>query len=151
MLPPCAARRAPTLDRVTRSPAGPAAGLLLTIAILALWPAAPAPAAERVEGTVGWDLAASERRLTTDTRRVRIVVSYGACSGEPGTPNVRRTGRSVIVTVPMQPAEPLPPDVVCPAIGYAKTFTVRLRGRLGARALRDGSRRPARFVARAKR
>ena len=121
------------------------------IALLAMWLAAPAPGAERVEGTARWDLATKESRLTSETRRVRVSVSYGACSGEPGTPKVRRTGRSVIVTVPMPPAEPLPPGVVCPAIAYVQTFTVRLRGRLGSRALRDGSRRPARFVARARR
>ena len=128
-----------------------AAALLAALAGLALWPAPAAAAAERVEGTARWSLVTKASRLTAETRRVRIAVSFGACTGEPGRPKVRRTRRSVIVTVPLPPVEPPPPGVSCPAIEYVKTFTVSLRGPLGRRALRDGSRRPARFVARARR
>lgn len=133
-------------------PVAYAARIVVTLGILGAWLAVPVPAvAERVDGTVRWDLAAGHGRLTTDTRQVRISVAYGACSGAPGTPRVRRTERSVVITVPLPPGEPLAPGEVCPLIEYVKTMTVRLRGRLGCRALRDGSRTPPRFVARARR
>ena len=124
----------------------------MALATVAAWLALPAPAvAERVEGTVRWQLATDRDRLTTQTRQVRISVTYGACTGEPGKPRVRRTRRSVVITVPLPPVEPPPPGVACPDIGYEKRMTVRLRGPLGRRALRDGSSRPPRFVARARR
>ena len=124
---------------------------LLPLVVAGALLAVPTPAAAKTkEGTVRWSLADGNETLTTETQKVRISVTYGACTGEPGKPTVVRRMLSVFITVPIPPAEPLPPGVACPDIAYHKTMTVRLRGRLGTRALRDGSSMPPRFVARAR-
>lgn len=101
-------------------------------------------------GTMGWRLLTKRRSISSATRRVRIKVEFGACSGEPGRPRVRRTASSVVVTVPREATEVLAPGVACPTIGYEARFTVALGGRLGQRALRDGSSIPPRLVFKAR-
>ena len=101
-------------------------------------------------GTMGWRLLTERRSIGPATRRVRISVEFGACGGEPGRPRIRRTASSVIVTVPRGATEPPAPGVRCPAIGYEARFKVALGGRLGHRALRDGSTTPPRLVVRAR-
>lgn len=93
-----------------------------------------------------WGISADQRRLTADTRRIRIVLTGGGCSsGMSANPRARKpifrkiSKRRLLMTVLL---EPLPPGAyTCQGV-MNPPMEVTLPGPLGQRRLYDGGTYP---------
>lgn len=94
---------------------------------------------------VSWTLAADQPVLGKNTRRIRIDLGPGGCSGGRGQnerahkPIFRRIGKRLVMTMLV---DPLPPGFyTCQGV-FEPPITVALPGRLGKRELFDGGTYP---------
>ena len=97
-----------------------------------------------------WDLDPAQPRPSASTRRLRVLVHEESCAGFASArgrirrPRVFVDGRRMVVTLFIKPIRG---NVTCP--GTPPTpYVVRLPRALGARALMDGGRVPARTILR---
>jgi hypothetical protein len=94
---------------------------------------------------VPWTVAVDQQALGKNTRRIRIDLAPGGCSGGMGQnerarkPIFRRIGRRLLMTMLV---DPLPPGAyTCQGV-VEPPLEVRLPGRLGKRKLYDGGTYP---------
>src|SRR3954451_4449391 len=119
------------------------AALIAVLLVPAAASAAVQPAAN--EDLVTW--SPKKPTLKASARKVRIKFSYGTCGLK--RPNsisrivVKRRAKSVIITVLMSKIPKGGPYAVCPDIATVFHKTVKLRGRLGHRSVKDGATSPA--------